>query len=185
MSTDKVVKTTSQNERTNDKNADASKTTNDSVHQTLPSTPTSKIQENILPKREIKLANILQPRTLVPITFTWDNKDSREVFLVGDWNRWTEAIPLVYVPEKGVFGVKIFLPPGRFQYKYIVDLVPKYDDKRPYIKDAKGNANNIVDVKSLFTCNIFVKKFLRIFHSVTSRTLQFCQKGSIDRVYEL
>jgi len=115
--------------------------------QNIELTTTKEIQNK---SREIlRLSNIATPRTLVPITFTWD-REAKEVFLVGDWNRWTEAIPLVYVPDKKVHGIKIYLPPGRFQFKYIVDLQSKYHTSLPYIKDSKGNANNIVDVKGNF-----------------------------------
>ncbi len=52
--------------------------------------------------------------------FMWKplNIYAKEVCLAGDFNEWT---PIPMTREKDMFGIIVELPPGKYQYKFIVD----------------------------------------------------------------
>ena len=44
-----------------------------------------------------------------------------EVFLMGDFNNWNTKIHPMKRNEKGVWTKAVMLPPGRYEYKFLVD----------------------------------------------------------------
>lgn len=102
------------------------------------------------------ITSIPDDKMLVPVTFTW-KKPCFTAFIVGDWNQWKEAIPLVLVDTKDAIvptclGVKIFLPEGKYQYKYLIDKKAIHDPEAPNIIDNKNpdNINNLLEVRGIF-----------------------------------
>jgi 5'-AMP-activated protein kinase regulatory beta subunit len=58
------------------------------------------------------------PPTLIPTVFTWTG-GGKDVYITGGFNNWKEKIPL-NLSEKD-FTLIQYLPPGTYQYKFIVD----------------------------------------------------------------
>jgi 1,4-alpha-glucan branching enzyme len=55
------------------------------------------------------------------LEFTFKAPDIKEVFLAGEFNNWdTRSLPMKK-DKKGVWKVKIKLPPGRYEYKFFAD----------------------------------------------------------------
>jgi Glycogen recognition site of AMP-activated protein kinase len=58
--------------------------------------------------------------TLVRTMFKWSG-GGREVYVTGSFNEWKEKIPLTVTSADTIFSVVCNLPPGSYQYKFIVD----------------------------------------------------------------
>jgi len=57
------------------------------------------------------------------VEFTFNAPDAKEVFLAGEFNHWdTQSLPMKK-DKKGVWKMKIKLPPGRYEYKFFADNV--------------------------------------------------------------
>ena len=55
------------------------------------------------------------------VEFTFNAPDAKGVFLAGEFNHWdTRSLPMKK-DKKGVWKMKIKLPPGRYEYKFFVD----------------------------------------------------------------
>lgn len=67
--------------------------------------------------------------------------------LAGTFDGWTNRIPL-NKSEKD-FTLILNLPPGPYQYKFIVDGKWRYAPDLPTSADRDGNVNNILEVKEV------------------------------------
>jgi 1,4-alpha-glucan branching enzyme len=57
------------------------------------------------------------------VEFTFRGPEAKEVFLAGEFNNWdTRSLPMKK-DKKGVWKMKIKLPPGRYEYKFFADNV--------------------------------------------------------------
>eukprot|EP00026_Physarum_polycephalum_P006375 Phypoly_transcript_06417.p1 GENE.Phypoly_transcript_06417~~Phypoly_transcript_06417.p1 ORF type:complete len:284 (+),score=58.28 Phypoly_transcript_06417:79-930(+) len=84
------------------------------------------------------------PPTLIPTVFTWTG-GGKDVYITGGFNNWKEKIPL-NLSEKD-FTLIQYLPPGTYQYKFIVDGKWVHAPDQPIQTDLKGNVNNFLEVK--------------------------------------
>ncbi len=67
------------------------------------------------------------------VTFICELKpDANEVYLTGDFNQWQPRENQMLKAQDGSFRVKIKLPPGQYQYKFIVDGVWYNDPDAPH-----------------------------------------------------
>ena len=69
----------------------------------------------------------------------------KDVYVTGTFNGWRSKVPMKEY-EKGVWRVKIYAPPGRVEYKFIVDGFWKYSPDQPRLQDQLGNTNNYINV---------------------------------------
>ena len=70
----------------------------------------------------------------------------REVQVAGSWNQWTPRdLDLV---GHDTWMLSLSIPPGTFQYKYIIDGVWIHDPSKKWLLDAEGNVNNVLKVES-------------------------------------
>jgi hypothetical protein len=98
-------------------------------------------KENKKPK-----SNILGVETLkFPVTFEWDN-GGNNVYVTGNFCNWKQFF-LMKKGENGKFILNLNLPKGKYQYKFKVDEIWKYNDKFPTINE-NGNINNIIDTSN-------------------------------------
>jgi len=81
----------------------------------------------------------------VPTVFAW-NKGGKAVFLAGNFNQWKEKIQMKQ-SRNDFFSIQS-LPPGTYQYRFIVDGNWEVDPTQPLLTDTNGIASNIVEVKS-------------------------------------
>ena len=92
---------------------------------------------------------------LVPCEFVWRH-GGREVFLESSFDGWSQRHSLteggaegtVTATEDaaGAFSMVRLLPPGVYQYKFIVDGQWKVSQDLPQMHDAEGNLNNVIEV---------------------------------------
>ena len=78
------------------------------------------------------------------ITFTLNNPDAEEVILIGDFNNWNNKKHQMKKYEGEVWKKMVMIPPGRCEYKFLVDgqwmLDPNNDQK---CSNCFGSYNNI------------------------------------------
>lgn len=80
------------------------------------------------------------PKCLVTVQFQWNGRAS-EVFLTGSFAKWATQFIMIET-QKNQFEITLNLPPGEYEYKFIVDGEWKVDESRPLIADKKGEENN-------------------------------------------
>ncbi|KAL0214739.1 hypothetical protein P9112_006923 [Eukaryota sp. TZLM1-RC] len=80
-----------------------------------------------------------------PVVFRWPFP-GQTVFVAGTFTQWDKRkVKLTPGPDR-ILQAELRLPPGRWQYKYIVDTEWRYSPAEPTLRDALGNVNNIVEV---------------------------------------
>eukprot|EP01124_Arcella_intermedia_P017496 TRINITY_DN24256_c0_g1_i1.p1 TRINITY_DN24256_c0_g1~~TRINITY_DN24256_c0_g1_i1.p1 ORF type:complete len:200 (-),score=23.12 TRINITY_DN24256_c0_g1_i1:39-638(-) len=82
-----------------------------------------------------------------PIRFVWPYPGSYSVQLTGSFTEWDKPIQLLSNDAEEWY-VDIQLSPGTYEYKFIVDESRWcYDMAEPFIKDNRGNINNIIQIQ--------------------------------------
>ena len=79
------------------------------------------------------------PKCLLTVQFQW-NGNASEVFLTGSFAKWATQFIMIET-QKNQFEITLNLPPGEYEYKYIVDGEWKVDESRPVISNKKGEEN--------------------------------------------
>ena len=92
----------------------------------------------------------VQPK-LVPTVIVYSH-GGNSVQLEGSFDNWTQR----HVMQKSGkdFTLVKLLPPGMYQYKFIVDGQWKHDPTLPSIKDDQGNINNVLEVQEYVPENL-------------------------------
>jgi 1,4-alpha-glucan branching enzyme len=89
------------------------------------------------------------PISLTPqITFALFEPQAQHVSLSGDFNSWTtEGTPLSR-QDDGLWSTRLALPPGRYEYKFVVDGQWLPDPTaQENIYNAHGTLNSVVVVR--------------------------------------
>lgn len=87
------------------------------------------------------------------VVFRYSSQSARAVSVAGDFNGWeyleTHPRAIKMVKENGIWTARIKLPPGRYQYKFVIDYTTWIlDPDNPYtFDDGRGNVNSLVVVK--------------------------------------
>jgi hypothetical protein len=73
----------------------------------------------------------------------------RQVFLVGSFTSWNPAEAIRLAPnDDGRHAVSILLPPGRHEYKFLVDNEWSLDPEcAECVPNAFGTANHVIEVR--------------------------------------
>jgi 1,4-alpha-glucan branching enzyme len=82
------------------------------------------------------------------ITFTHVNSSARAVSLAGSFNDWNPQSHLLTRQPDGKWATALPLPPGRYEYLFVVDgrWVPDAEAIE-WIPNPHGSVNCIIDVK--------------------------------------
>lgn len=82
------------------------------------------------------------------VTFVWPYA-ATHVFVTGTFTAWETLLPLerVSTPDGCAFVSSKPLPPGDYQYKFIVDNVWRHAPDQPVAYDERGIINNVLTVK--------------------------------------
>ncbi|KAK4395451.1 Sucrose nonfermenting 4-like protein [Sesamum angolense] len=81
---------------------------------------------------------------MVQTPFTW-RYGGHQVFLSGSFSGWSERMPMFLVEgSENIFQRIIDLPPGCYQYKFLVDGTWRVDQQQICDLDEYGTMNNIV-----------------------------------------
>ncbi|MCJ7750570.1 MAG: glycogen-binding domain-containing protein [Armatimonadetes bacterium] len=76
-------------------------------------------------------------------------RNAKDVRLVGDFTDW-EAKPIIMdrmKPRSRTFGAVVDLPPGTYQYKFIVDGKWVEDPKAESVANDFGTSNSVITVE--------------------------------------
>ena len=81
------------------------------------------------------------------VTFSLENADANEVFLIGDFNKWNPKSHPMKSDENGAWVRNMIIPPGEYEYKFIVDGQWKEDPQNEQLSlNCFGTYNNIINV---------------------------------------
>merc|ERR1719228_821417 len=92
------------------------------------------------------------------VEFTCSGAD-QSVQVAGTWNKWTPT-DLQFIDD--CWSGFISLPPGTYQYKYIVDGVWLHDPSKRWVNDGQGNINNVITVESKLTLFLRQKRIAEL-----------------------
>ena len=92
----------------------------------------------IEPKKKIKRRKIM---------FSFESSDAKEVILMGDFNNWNPKKHPMKKDGDGKWTKAVILPPGQYEYKFLVDGHWKEDPQSDRICPNKfGTYNNIFNL---------------------------------------
>ena len=79
------------------------------------------------------------------VTFKIHAEAGSEVFVAGDFNQWDPAATaLTENSGTGDFSVTVFLLPGRYEYKFVVNNTWSADPDNPeWVKNGVGTLNSV------------------------------------------
>jgi hypothetical protein len=81
------------------------------------------------------------------VIFSLENADANEVFLIGDFNKWNPKSHPMKSDENGAWVRNVIIPPGEYEYKFIVDGQWKEDPQNEHLSlNCFGTYNNIINV---------------------------------------
>ena len=87
------------------------------------------------PKKKIKRRKI---------SFSFESSDAKEVILMGDFNNWNPKKHPMKKDDNGKWTKAVLLPPGQYEYKFLVDGQWKEDPQNDRIRPNKfGTYNNV------------------------------------------
>jgi 1,4-alpha-glucan branching enzyme len=83
------------------------------------------------------------------VTFSLENADANEVFLIGDFNEWNPKTHPMKSNENGTWVRNVIIPPGKYEYKFLVDGQWKEDPQNDQLyPNCFGTYNNIINVSA-------------------------------------
>lgn len=79
------------------------------------------------------------------VTFSLEAPEAKEAMLMGDFNKWNpKAHPMKRI-KGGVWEKIVTLPPGRYEYKFLVDARWQNDPKNDQVcPNSFGTQNNVL-----------------------------------------
>ncbi len=82
---------------------------------------------------------------LVPVEFSYHAPDAKSVELAGDFAEWRSGKMKLEKRDGGNWHLKMSLPPGRYQYQFVVDGVWTIDPRCPArVNDDFGKENSLL-----------------------------------------
>jgi len=83
----------------------------------------------------------------IEVVFVLERTEAKEVYLSGDFNEWSGTnLPMI---RRGdcLWLKKVILPPGRYEYKFIVDGRWTADPKSSQaVVNAFGSSNSVAEI---------------------------------------
>jgi 1,4-alpha-glucan branching enzyme len=81
------------------------------------------------------------------VTFSINSTGAKEVILMGDFNNWNPKKHLMTQDGNGVWNKAVILPPGSYEYKFLVDGQWKEDPQNDQTRlNCFGSYNNILNL---------------------------------------
>lgn len=89
-----------------------------------------------------------KPR-VIEVEFAIEAPEAQIVCLAGSFNQWSpDSLPLQRDCENCYWRIRLPLPPGRYEYKYVVDGRWIHDPKASEnVANSCGSVNSVVEVK--------------------------------------
>ncbi len=82
------------------------------------------------------------------VTFRFEAEAARDVRLAGSFNNWNaEAHPLTRKNGNGAHSTTLLMPPGRHEYKFVVNGEWRVDPQCPEsVPNGHGSRNSVIEV---------------------------------------
>ena len=81
------------------------------------------------------------------ITFKYSDERDGIIRVAGTFNDWTESRPMVDTGEDGQYELRMFLPPGQHEYKFLVNGEWHIDpDCHEWVRNEHGTLNSVIKV---------------------------------------
>ena len=82
------------------------------------------------------------------VRFEIEHPEAEAVFVAGDFNDWDPAAQRLRRPRKdaGTFVGLVEMPPGRYEFKYVVDGDWMCCPQAPRVTNEFGTENSVVEV---------------------------------------
>ncbi|HHF52739.1 MAG TPA: hypothetical protein ENL43_00035, partial [candidate division WOR-3 bacterium] len=74
------------------------------------------------------------------VKFEYYNPDAKQVYLAGEFNEWSTTSLPMRKEKDGTWWIVIKLPPGKYEYKFVVDGQWVADPDNPVTVGAYGNS---------------------------------------------
>jgi 1,4-alpha-glucan branching enzyme len=105
-------------------------------------------KQNKNQKSQASGTHIPLPRK-IEVVFALERPNAKEVFLCGDFNQWSQmSLRMLQWNGNGRWEKRLALPPGRYEYKFIVDGEWMHDARAgENAPNAHGSLNSVVHVQ--------------------------------------
>lgn len=109
--------------------------------------PKSNNQRNRKEIVETKAAVAIQPTR--EVDFVLECNEAEHVYVCGEFNDWhPSCLRMIGGAENGLWAKRLALPPGRYEYKFVVDGNWLHDPAAPVnVHNAFGSLNSVVEVR--------------------------------------
>jgi len=83
------------------------------------------------------------------VAFILNSPGAKSVFLSGDFNEWfPTGLPMIERIEGRLWEKRLMLPPGRYEYKFIVDGIWTHNPAAgKNVPNAFGSLNSVMEVR--------------------------------------
>lgn len=83
------------------------------------------------------------------ITFSFNASGAKEVTLMGDFNSWKSDKHKMKKNSDGSWSRTLVLPPGQYEYKFLVDGKWKEDPQNPRVcSNCFGSINSVINLST-------------------------------------
>jgi len=109
--------------------------------------PKAKNQQSKEKRTEMKLSADETPCREVDFVLEWIGAE--HVYVCGGFNDWQPTcLRMIGNPEAGLWEKRLLLPPGRHEYKFVVDGKWLHDpDAGENVPNVYGSLNSVVEVR--------------------------------------
>jgi 1,4-alpha-glucan branching enzyme len=81
------------------------------------------------------------------VNFSLEAADAKEVILMGDFNNWNPKRHPMQSDENGMWNQSVLIPPGRYEYKFLVDGQWRVDPQNERIcPNSFGTYNSVFNL---------------------------------------
>jgi len=83
------------------------------------------------------------------VVFVLNSREAGAVYLCGDFNDWLpDKLPMIRHGDHRLWEKRLLLPPGRYEYKFIVDGVWTHNpDAGKNVANTFGSLNSVMEVR--------------------------------------
>ena len=90
---------------------------------------------------KVKSKQIIKRRR---VTFSFEAAEAKEVILMGDFNKWNQKKHPMRKDVNGIWSKTVIIPPGKYEYKFLVDGQWKEDPQNDQTCPNSFGTNNSV-----------------------------------------
>jgi len=81
------------------------------------------------------------------VTFSMNSSNAEEIILMGDFNNWNSKKHPMHKGKNGMWVKTVIIPPGKYEYKFLVDGQWKEDPKNNQTcLNCFGTQNSVLDL---------------------------------------